>query len=409
MTRLRNAKGPAAAMGGGNGIPGAVVLEPPAATAGLASLEQRVEKCLALLPPCRRLTVLVNDPQRHTASRPVLQALTRHLPPERIRLLIATGSHRAGRTARRAFEKALCRDLPFAAVAWHDSHSDALVPIGARASWRGHPWLPESQAILAIGSVEPHYFAGYTGAHKTTTIGVAAYADIEANHAAALGDDCQLARLAGNPVAEGIFAMLADLLSLQPVAAINLVQAGPRILSATAGKPVASLHAAVKVAEEVFVHRMAEAADAVVAEVAGPLGATFYQADKGIKNTEAAVRDGGCLVLVARCGKGLGQDRFVRLLREARTHAEARDLVASRGYHLGDHKAVRLRRLTDPAVRGVRGFLVSDGISAEQAGILGLTKAANPMAALAAAGIDPRVDRVYHVRDAGNLALLLTP
>ena len=369
-------------------------------------LEDPVEEALKLLPTAGRLTIIVNDPQRHTASRCVLEQLTRQTSPSRLRLLIASGSHRTPPEGRKPFEGRLCEGLGLAGPAWHDSRAETLVPIGPAGAWRGHPWLLDCEGVLAIGSVEPHYFAGFAGAHKTCTVGVAAFADIQANHAAALSPASRAARIEGNPVAEGVLAMLAELQALRPVAAVNLVQAGRQILAAVAGPPEEALAQAIPAAEETFVQRIPAPADAIVAEVAGPLGRSFYQADKGIKNTQWAVRDGGCLVLVAACPDGIGQDHFIRLLREAPTHAAAVAVIEARGYRLGDHKAAGLRHLTDPAARGVRAFVVSDGLSAADAALLGLTKAETPSAALARAAVDPAGENVYLVRDAGNVTVL---
>jgi nickel-dependent lactate racemase len=382
------------------------ILEPGVSCPAEPALDAAVDAALRELPDLRRLTVLVNDAQRQTATRPVLEHLVRRVEPRRIRIVIAAGSHEAPSAAGDAFLRDLCGELPFAAVTCHHSRSDALVPIGSPGRWRGHPWLLDADAVLAIGSVEAHYFAGWTGAHKTATVGVAAHEDIEANHAAAMRPECRPGRLEDNPVAEGILAMLSALQAATRASAVNLLQARGHVLAAVGGEPLAALHAALPAAREAFVRHVPGQADAVVAEVTGPLGESFYQADKGIKNNEWAVRDGGCLVLVAPCRCGIGQDAFFRLLRRARTHAEALAAVEARGYRLGDHKAVRLRYLTDPQMRGVRGFLVSEGISGEEAAVLGLTKVADVPAALAAAGIDPARHHVLHVRDAGNLAVL---
>jgi len=389
--------------------PGIRLLAPQTGARPRPCLDAPVARALARLPSRGPITVLVNDPQRHTASRAVLTELTRHVGTGRLRVLIASGSHVTPVAARAGFEREVLGDLPVAAVAWHDSRADDLVSVGAAGSWRGHPWLLAAEGLFAIGSVEPHYFAGFTGAHKTATVGVAAHADIEANHAGALSPRCRPARLDGNPVAEGIFAMLADLERRRPVACVNLVQAGRAAIAAVGGAPREALAAAVADAEAAFVRRIDRPADAVLAEVTGPLGRSFYQADKGIKNCEWAVRDGGCIVLLAPCPAGIGQDHFVGLLREAQTHAAAAARVASRGYRLGDHKAVRLRYLTDPAARAVRVWIVSDGLSGEQADVLGLRKAASLGEALAAAAVRPDRDAVYHVRDAGNVAVLAGP
>jgi len=390
----------------GSDIPPNVKLFQPRADGGEPRLDEPVERAMGLLPATGRLTILVNDPQRHTASAGVLKQVVRRIAPGRARVLIAAGSHDTPLDARPAFERDLLGKTPFAGVAWHDSRSDRLVPIGPRQSWRGHPWLLDCDGLLAVGSVEPHYFAGFTGAHKTATVGVAAYGDIQANHARALEPRCRPGCLEGNPVAEGVLAMLSELEAVRPVAAVNLVQAGAGVVAAVGGGPADALHAAVPHAKRAFLRHLPGPADAVVAEVTGPLSESFYQADKGIKNNEWAVRDGGLVVLAAPCPRGIGQDRFVALLREAATYRQALDVVARRGYRLGDHKAVLLRRLTDPAARAVKVVVVSEGISARDAQVLGLAKADGVPAALAACDVHPGADVVCWLRDAGNLALL---
>jgi len=387
------------------------VFTPGAAELPPADLARAVEDALALLPAeAEDIVVVVNDPQRHTATGAVWRELVARLDPTRLQVLIACGSHAAPPPAQRqAFERATLGEARPAAIDWHDSRASILQAVESAdaggGGWRGHPWLLESDAVLAVGSLEPHYFAGWTGAHKTCTVGVAAYEAIERNHARALDPRCRPAVLDDNPVADGVLAMLASLESRTPVAAVNLVQVEARILAAAGGSPRSALPACIPAASATFVRRIDARADAVVAEVTGPLGESFYQADKGIKNNEYAVRNGGCLVLVAACPLGVGQDRFLRLLRRAATHAEALAAVRSEGYRLGDHKAVRLRYLTDPACRGVRVYVVSEGLRKTDAAVLGLRKAASPAAALADAGIDPASGPVVWVQDAGNLCV----
>jgi nickel-dependent lactate racemase len=359
-----------------------------------------VNSALAALRSARTMTIVVNDPQRSTATRAVLDVLAEQIDLPSCRLLVATGSHRFGPGEVAAHESALGADR-MDAVAWHDAQSAELTPVSAGA-WRAHSWLLDGMPLLAIGSIEPHYFAGFTGAHKTLTIGCASYGDIEHNHSSALSPACRPCVLADNPVYEGIAGMVRKLAARVPLACINLLQNGDEIAAAAGGEPLATLRALAAMAQRQFVRTVPAPARAVVAHVAGPLGESLYQADKGIKNNEWAVRDGGTLVLSAACSRGIGQDAFAQLLREAATHRQSLDVIARRGYRLGDHKAVRLRYLTDPACRGVQLVIVSDGISQQQAALLGGRKAPSIQAALE--GI--AAEDVIHVDDAGDNCVL---
>jgi hypothetical protein len=143
----------------------------------------------------------------------------------------------------------------------------------------------------------------------------------------------------------------------------------------------------------------------LVAAVQGPLARNLYQAEKGIKNSESCVADGGAVVLHAACPEGTGPARFLELLAAAPDHETALASVA-RAYKLGDHKAVKVRALE---ARGVRWHLACPGISAfpEQARLVeraGLALHASLEDALAAASArGPKTGLL--VEDAGNLVV----
>lgn len=378
-----------------------------------AALAERLADALTPLLRCERCLLAINDPQRHTDTPAVLHALGDAVSAvgasPRLELLVACGTHRFCPADRERFEARLRQaheSPPIDSIQWHDASSPALRPIGTENTWWGHPGLTEGDApLLAIGSVEPHYFAGLTGAHKTATVGLASRNDIERNHAFALSDSAQPWALWGNPIFDGVAGMLAALQSHRPIVAVNLVQAGDAMVDVAVGEPIATVQELLPVARARFGRSIPSPADALVLEVTGPLGDSFYQADKAIKNNERAIRDGGTLVLVAPCGRGIGQDHFVSLLREAPTWKDAMDRVEQRGYRLGDHKAVRLRHLTDPAGRNVRVVAVSQGLSAGACEVLGFSKAPTVVEALARVGVQPGLDRVYRVPDAANMVV----
>ena len=67
---------------------------------------------------------------------------------------------------------------------------------------RNYKKIFEYKNVVVINSVEPHYFAGYTGGRKSFLPGVAGYETIEHNHSFALSEDSCALGLKGNPVNE---------------------------------------------------------------------------------------------------------------------------------------------------------------------------------------------------------------
>ncbi len=266
-------------------------------------------------------------------------------------ILVATGTHAA--------DPAALRDrLGGLPVEVHDAKdAQAHVALDEGAPWRVDRRVGRADLLVAFGSVEPHYFAGWAGAHKTATVGVWDRATTERNHQGALEAAARPTALEGNPIYDDIAACLAKLEEDRRLLTVNhVLDGGGRPLGLGLGTWRGSLRRCAAVAARRFVRAVPRSVDVLVAKVEGPLSRSLYQADKGVKNTEHAVKDGGDLVLVANLEEGLGADRFIRLLEQAPDLAAARAQVERDGYVLGDHKAVRWRALE---ARGVRIRVVS--------------------------------------------------
>ncbi|MHC4698839.1 MAG: lactate racemase domain-containing protein [Planctomycetota bacterium] len=331
------------------------------------------------------VVLVVNDGHRSTRTRDALIALAgvlKHRPRvPRFRALVATGTHRFPERERREFEEltfgegkgdghlfperpggcgAKKEPVPFS-IAWHDAFdAQQLVDL---TGVRVHPWLAEGRFLLPIGSVEPHYFAGATGAHKTVTIGCMSREDIERNHAHALSAESDILRLKGNPVYDGIVQILRSLQSTgKKILAINEVVRDGAVIAAAAGEPLDTLKTLLPTVQRVYLRQVSLPVDLLRLRVPLPLGRNLYQADKALKNNHRAVRDGGGILLEAECPEGVGPDAFLNLLRRADSYAAAVQYVRDHGYQLGDHKAVKLRYLTDPSCRGVHVALVSSDL-----------------------------------------------
>lgn len=356
--------------------------------------------------------LVINDSHRATLTREALTALKSVQEGLGLDLsfdvLVACGTHEFSASERRAFESAMLENtgLIYRRVEWHDSRATReLTPIGP---FRFHARLAERKFLLPIGSAEPHYFAGITGPHKTVTIGCMGYEDIRANHRGAMEPTSEILRLEGNPVHEGVVAALEALHQAgKHICAIGEVVAEGALIAACVGHPTVVVRELEPVVRSTFVHEVAAPFDLLNLKVPPPLGRNLYQADKALKNNHRAVRDGGGILLEAACPEGIGPNAFLRLLRRAGTLAAARALVAREGYVLGDHKAIKLRELIDPAARGVRVALVSGGVDAADARAAGME--AFPHAEAARAWLHERlggtVPREAVIEDAGNVTV----
>jgi nickel-dependent lactate racemase len=214
--------------------------------------------------------------------------------------------------------------------------------------------------------------------------------------------------LEGNPVFDQIAELVADLTSGgRSVFAVNQIMAQERLVGCTAGFPLEALKQGLPLVRRIFSHQLTRAADLVIARVSPPLDKSLYQADKGIKNVENAVRDGGVILLDAPCHEGVGIDRFMKLLEKAPDYENALVLVGREGYRLGDHKAVRLRELTDR--RRVRIGLYSNYLSEADARTAGLVLHIDRPAAArwASACLGNGASKAVIVEDAGNTTLTL--
>lgn len=380
--------------------------QPDALPAALDAAAELREFLRAAATADEPVLLLVNDAHRATPTRPVLAWLGQRFGAIRASAIVATGTHRFRSDERAAFERETFAEcgLTMQRVHWHDAASaiDDVELAGARLNRA----LFEHRFLLPIGSVEPHYFAGLTGAHKTLTIGVMARADIERNHAGALHPASDVFELDGNPVHDGIAAVVRGLHEAgKRICAVNQVLQGGRAIAVAVGDPLDTLHTLRPRARDVFLHEIQRPVDLLHLCVSMPLARNFYQADKALKNNHRAVRDGGGIILEAECPEGIGPDHFMRLLRLAPDYASARLRVEADGYRLGDHKAVKLRHLTDPAQRGVHVALVSRHVSAEDAAIAGMRSFHDaPAARRWLQGVMAgRVETGCRVEDAGNV------
>jgi lactate racemase len=303
--------------------------------------------------------VIVNDGYRNTPTRQILDWLdsTDSTLLDRAHFLIATGAHEAPTSA--DVDKILgphrIRVAP--RLSRHDSHNlDSMHRIGTDrfgGEVLVNRQLLDADSVLLIGSVEPHYFAGFTGGRKSIFPGLCDQATIERNHSLADSLDAAPLKLTGNPVAEQLSELLA-LVNLDRVVSIQTVQdVRGQVADAFVGPLDTTFSDAVAVANRLYARTITEPYDIVIAEVKPPLDRNLYQAQKALENTQMAVSDGGAVIVVSQCSEGIGSPHFYELAAQwDRDANRARDGKA----HFGSHKVSRVNLMT----RRIGVYLYSD-------------------------------------------------
>jgi nickel-dependent lactate racemase len=288
--------------------------------------------------------VIVNDATRPTPTRAVLDAIGDELESAGASFIVATGAHRAPTEEeyRQILGPHYDRFRPKTIA--HNAR-DAASQVDLGKTRNGTPILLdkavfEADRIVVTGSVEPHYFAGYTGGRKAFLPGVAGYATIEANHKLALSPRAVSLALDDNPVSQD----MEDALRLVPkpvFSIMTVLDKHQRLVACRAGDIRASFRSAVELANGIFAVRMPRKSDIVISVARFPMDIDLYQSQKAIDNGSLAVADGGILIMVSSCRDGVGDKAFLELLGSSAAPEEALRKIGE-GYRLGYHKAAKI-------------------------------------------------------------------
>jgi nickel-dependent lactate racemase len=279
---------------------------------------------------------------RPTPTAQVLKNLD--LKGKEITTLVASGSHRPPGPS--DIQKIFGGDIPpyGGRIAVHNCRdTNSLMRVGRTS--RGtelsfNSLLSEADGIISLGSVEPHYFAGFTGGRKFLLPALAGFDSIAMNHSLAVEESARVLALEGNPVHEDfmealrIFGRHDDIFSIQLVLNQNA-----EISYAFSGDITTSFEHAVSYSRDIYAPKVRKKADIVISVNEPPLDIDLYQSQKAIDNVKLAVNEGGIIILVSKCREGIGDEHFYKFLTsETGTNAENR-------HKFGYHKAVKLRNV----------------------------------------------------------------
>ena len=289
--------------------------------------------------------IVVNDHARPTPTPKIIKVLYPLLVNKKFEIVVASGTHKSPSEddLRNLILGDFYERLRNVTVL-HDSRSSSFTTLGTTT--RGtvvmlNEIINSFEAIIAINSIEPHYFAGFTGGRKSFLPGIAAYDSIEANHSMALLKESCIMNLKTNPLHQDLEEAAQMVVRNHPVFAINVVLDGTgKIAGAFAGDVIEQLYEGARLATEIYSPVIENEPDILIAVVNRPLDQNLYQAQKGFENCRMAVKSGGIMILVASCYDGIGPQDYAEMLQSGRTVEELaiKFEQVKLNYQLGWHK-----------------------------------------------------------------------
>ncbi len=260
------------------------------------------------------ILVIVNDRQRPTPTSFILPYLRPILEREPY-FIVACGAHEPPNVNElkaifgQLYEKIIDR------VHIHRAKEDKTVKV-LSSRWgfdfELNAIIEKFDSIVMINSIEPHYFAGFTGGRKSFLPGISSYETIRENHKYSLHPGSMTFALEGNPVHENMMELAQYMERLKQIYSVQVVlDSEGNIYSAYAGSLEYTFRNAVNDARKLYGVPIEKKAHIVITVASSPQDSRLYQSFKALDNGAVGLDDNGILMLVASCHDGVGNKDFL--------------------------------------------------------------------------------------------------
>lgn len=324
-----------------------------------------------------KVMILVDDYTRPTPAYKILPQILEELEikgisDENIKIMIALGTHRPA-TDKEIRKKVGDKIFHRYCVLNHEwRNRDALKYLGETE--RGIPiWINrevvDSDVVIGVGSIFPHRVTGFSGGGKIIQPGVSG--EETTGHTHWFSAQIPGERLLGvevNPVSAEI-QDVAKRAGLKFI--VNCIMGMEhKIYRVVAGDPIKAWRKGCHFSREIYEAKIPFKPDIVIAECRPPSDMDMWQAAKAIYAGGALVKQGGTIILLAKCPEGISKEHpevskigyqklsYVKQLVNNRT---LKDLVAAA--HIA-HVGSIIREKADC-------ILISEGIERERAERIG--------------------------------------
>lgn len=312
----------------------------------------------ALVRPENRICIVVPDTTRPFPTQELLAVVLDHLtkcglPDEQVEIAIAYGLHRP--LTQEEKTKALGHEVVSRyRIVDHDATDrQNLIDLGKTASGVPvvlHRAVATADLVLALGVVEPHQYAGYSGGAKTVAIGMAGAETIQATHGITFLDHpgTRLDRLQDNPFAKTLWEIASHI----PLKfSVNITTDGEgRITTLSAGNPKTVHRDLVRRARQVMSIPIPHPVDIIIGGVGYPKDINLYQASRAATYlalaTTPILKPNGVIIITAQAqegvGQGLGEQNFHRYFLKHPQLETMMDQLQKENYAPGAQRAYML-------------------------------------------------------------------
>lgn len=300
-----------------------------------------------IINPGSRVVIIVSDVTRPTPTAKLLPPLLEELylggvKNENIKIVFALGLHRkqTEEESRKLVGEAVYEKIH---CIQHDTCRCRRIGITSR----GTPVeifdeILDADLIIGTGSIEFHYYAGYSGGAKSVLPGVSSKEAVITNHKMMIDEKAVSGRVDG-PVRQDI-EEAAKISGLDFI--LNVVlDSKKEIVAAVAGAFIEAHRKGVEVVDAMY-KMTVEPADAVIVSCGGfPKDINLFQAHKALDNATQAVKEGGSIILIAECAEGIGNQVYECWNRECRNPDDA---IArfKHCFEFGGHKTAIIAKIS---------------------------------------------------------------
>ena len=320
-----------------------------------------------IIPADGNVVIISEDQTRPSPVGKVIEPVVEMLgeqgiQDDRIQVVIGRGTHRE--TTPEELEAKLGRStLERFDVSVHDvDDTDNLVLVGMTS--RETPvWInrkvAEANLAIGIGTINPHYFAGYGGGAKLMLPGISGRESIVHNHAMIADKNAVQGKMEGNPIWE-------DMLEAARIAKLGikidlLLNTRKEVCSIFAGEVEKAQKAAVKALLDIYGLPVPKLAD-ITLTAGYPLETDLIQSGKAILLANEVTKDGGAIVLLSALSDGAGPLLYETLREKPEPETVIQWIAEGKASPTGGPISYMLRKL----LKSKKLVVVSDGMPKEQ-------------------------------------------